>query len=318
MAVETIIIGTSDDGMRLDRWFKTYYNVPFVQVQKKCRKGEIRLNGKRVKGREILQTGMCVRVPPLAPVSVSPSPKAYNADDAHFIRDMVIYQDDRIIALNKPAGLAVQGGANTPRHIDGLSRYLHRDSQEKPRLVHRLDKDTSGVLLLGRSRQSASYVTHMFKSHTPRKVYWAIVVGDVHMDAGTIDAPIAKHNKNGVEKMYVSDDGKRAVTDFQVLERMGDALSLVALWPRTGRTHQLRVHMAHMGTPILGDGKYGGKAAFVSGESHMKKMHLHARSITVDDITITADVSDTFLATCNMFGVDILPAYDGVWCDTCV
>ncbi len=316
MPVTTHMVLSTDNGMRLDRWLKTHYDLPFVQVQKRCRKGEIRIDGKRVKGKEILTTGMYVRIPPLYDVPVfKPHSQAYNPQDAVYIKDLVIYKDDDIIALNKPVGIAVQGGVNTPRHIDGLTRYLHRDTQAKPRLVHRLDKDTSGVLLLARNRQSATHLGRAFKYNTLQKIYWAIVVGTPAPSAGIINAPMLKKRIGTTEKIAVDKNGKRAITEYEVLQRIGGVLSLVALYPRTGRTHQLRVHMAYMQTPILGDGKYGGKSAFVSGESHMKKMHLHARSIYIDGIRVTADISPHFKDTVKMFSVDILPHYDTVFMD---
>ncbi len=313
MAVKIDTVSPADAGMRLHRWLKTHYDLSFVQVQKRCRKGEIRLNGKRANGKDILQTGMQVRIPPVQSVPSKPiHPKAYNAEDAAYIRNLVIYNDNDIIALNKPAGIAVQGGSDTVRHIDGLSRYLHR---HKPRLVHRLDKDTSGVLLLAKNHRSAAELGRAFHSHKPRKIYWAIVVGEPKIAAGIITAPLIKNRSGNTEKMRVAEGGKRAVTAYEVLQRMGGVVSLIALSPRTGRTHQLRAHMAYLNTPILGDGKYGGKSAFVSDEAHMKKIHLHARSLSVNGITITADIPAHFAATCNVFGVDILPHYDTVFGD---
>ena len=312
MAVQIITVSPADNGMRLDKWFKVHYNTSFIQVQKKCRKGEIRIDGKRVKSNATIHTGMQIRIPPLPPKK-APNPKAYNAQDADFIRSLIIYKDDNIIALNKPAGIAVQGGSHMTIHIDGLCRYLHRDTQQKPRLIHRLDKDTSGVLLLARNKQMATQLGRAFKADKPRKIYWAIVVGEPQIPTGTIKAPILKKRRGSAEKMTVDPDGKHAVTEYEVLHRMGGVLSLLALYPRTGRTHQLRVHMALLNTPILGDGKYGGKNAFVSDEPHMKKMHLHARSITTNGVSVIADIPPHFKQSFKMFEVDILPYYDTVF-----
>ncbi|MGB1360869.1 MAG: RluA family pseudouridine synthase [Alphaproteobacteria bacterium] len=317
MAVEMVTVKPDDADMRLDRWFQKYYDLNFAMVQKKCRKGEIRLDGKRVKGNERVSAGMVVRVPPMDKKITNPNAdKVYNPEDAELIKSMVIHKDDDIIAINKPAGIPVQGGTNTLKHIDHLTRYLHRDNQDKPRLVHRLDKDTSGVLLLARNRKSANDLGDLFKRNKPRKVYWAVIVGEPDMDSGQISAPLIKKNMGGQEKVVVDEDeGKNAITEFEVLQRMGGVLTLVALYPLTGRTHQLRAHMQYMGTPILGDGKYGGKDSFVSNEAHTKKMHLHARLIDTGDLNIVADISGHMKDTFKMFDVNIEPHFDSVFED---
>jgi len=315
MSVKQITVKQSDSDIRLDRWFQKYYDLNFSQIQKKCRKGEIRLDGKRIKGNERISEGMVVRVPPLDKKIYINQNKVYNPNDAEFIKDMVIYKDDDIIAINKPSGIAVQGGTNTLKHIDCLTRYLHRDSQDKPRLVHRIDKDTSGVLVLARNRQTATELTNLFKHKKIRKVYWAVVVGEPEMDKGTIEVPLLKKNIAGQEKMIPDEDGKNAITEFEVLQRMGGVLTLVALYPLTGRTHQLRAHMEYMGNPVLGDGKYGGKKSFISNESHTKKMHLHARLIDMDKINIVADISGHMLETFKMFNVIQQKYFDEVFKD---
>ncbi len=317
MAVEYITVSQSEDGMRLDKWFKVFYpDLNFIQLQKKCRKGEVRIDSKRAKCGDRVEKGNVIRIPPLGkmekPKSVL-SDKVYNSEDAEFIRQMIVYKDDGVIALNKPAGLAAQGGSNTDKHIDGLSRYLHRDGQDKPRLVHRLDKDTSGVMLMAKTRKVASQLMEAFKNQKPRKIYWAIVVGQPEVSKGTIDMPLSKKTVGKAEKVVIDEEeGKRAVTEFEVLYRLGGVLTVVALWPKTGRTHQLRAHMAYTGTPILGDGKYGGNEAFVSDDKHSKQVHLHARSITIPDnvdgtrggTVITADLPKHILQTFEAWGVE--------------
>ena len=317
MAVELITVSQAEDGLRLDRWFKIFYpDLNFIQLQKKCRKGEVRIDGKRAKCGDRVQKGNVIRVPPLN-MSTPPKPvlheKAYVGEDASYIRQMVVYKDDAIIALNKPNGLATQGGSNTDVHIDGLSRYLHRDGQDKPRLVHRLDKDTSGIMLMAKTRKAASELMQAFKSNKPKKVYWAVIVGQPEVSSGTIDMPLSKKTVGKGEKVVIDEEnGKRAITEFEVIYRLGGVLTLIALWPKTGRTHQLRAHMAYTGTPILGDGKYGGNDAFVSDDSHSKKVHLHARSITVPEgitdteagVTLVADLPEHILKTFEAWGVE--------------
>ena len=317
MAVELKNVSQSEDGLRLDRWFKIFYpDLNFIQLQKKCRKGEVRIDGKRCKCSDRISKGNVIRVPPLRmtekPVSVL-SDKTYSAADAEYVRQMVLYKNDVIVALNKPSGLATQGGTNTDVHIDGLSRYLHRDGQDKPRLVHRLDKDTSGVMVMAKTRKTASEFMQAFKNHKPRKVYWAVIVGQPEVSSGTIDMPLSKKTVGKGEKVVIDEEeGKRAITEFEVLYRLGGALTLVALWPKTGRTHQLRAHMAYTGTPILGDGKYGGNDAFVSDDKHSKHVHLHARSLILPDgitgveagLKITAELPKHILQTFEVWGVE--------------
>ena len=310
--VHTLKIEKAGAGLRLDRWFREQYpHIPFGQLQKKMRKGEIRLNGKRVKGAERLAIGDTVRIPPL-PVA-GDIPKKSNAPDLRdkdFIRDLVIYQTDDIIAINKPAGLAVQGGSGTKRHIDGMLPWLQSKGADVPRLVHRLDKDTSGVMMVARNRETAHELGQFLRQRQTRKIYWAIVVGELERDFGIIDEPLVKGGARGSERVFVNHedpDAKQAITWFSVLERLGNNLSLVALWPRTGRTHQLRVHMAALGCPIMGDGKYGGAFAHISDAKHAKKLTLHAREL-VDPLTqtvITADLPDHMQETFRMLGLNM-------------
>jgi 23S rRNA pseudouridine955/2504/2580 synthase len=205
-------------------------------------------------------------------------------DDAAFIRSLVLYEDADVIALNKPARLAVQGGTKTHRHIDAMLDALAVDPGEQPRLVHRLDKDTSGVLLIARSRKAAAELGKALKTHQAKKIYWALVVGVPRPAQGAIEAPLVKRGQAGGEKVIVADDGsgeaRHAVTRYRVIETAGRELSWVALWPVTGRTHQLRVHMAAIGHPIVGDGKYGGAAAHPGGEIG-RQLQLHARRIEI-------------------------------------
>lgn len=301
--------------MRLDRWFKLHFpDLPFGKLQKIVRKGEVRVNGKRAKTNQRLEVGEAIRVPPLGDAAATrkggegEKPKYQLTDaDRKLAKSLVIYKDADVLAINKPAGLAVQGGTKTERHLDGMLEALNYDAEEKPRLVHRLDKDTSGVMLLARNRKSASDLGKVFKGRETRKVYWAVLAGVPEMESGTITYPLSKLPGKAGERMVVDpEEGKPSVTEFRVLERAGSRVCLVALWPKTGRTHQLRVHMSALGTPILGDGKYGGAEAFVSGEEIDKRLHLHAKEIDVPGggPRVKAPLPDHMKNTFELFGFD--------------
>jgi 23S rRNA pseudouridine955/2504/2580 synthase len=299
--VQTVIVAAGEGDQRLDRWLKRRFpQITQGRIEKACRKGEIRVDGGRVKPATRVEEGQSVRVPPLpdAAAPVVEHPKISDRD-AEMMRAAVIYRDDYLIALNKPPGLPTQGGSGQTRHVDGLSEALRFGFEEKPRLVHRLDKDTSGVLLLARTRAGAKALTEVFRARETRKIYWAAVAGVPSPRMGTIRYGLVKaagHGKGGEgEKMQcvhpdAVDDtpgAKRAVTDYAVLSALGQRVSWCALVPVTGRTHQLRAHMAALGHPIVGDGKYGGSGqenlgdgwgAQLGGEIS-RKLHLHARSL---------------------------------------
>ena len=330
-AVQLIDIGSDEGDQRLDRWFRRRFpHVPQGRIEKMCRKGEIRLDGGRVKSSTRVTVGQTVRVPPL-PDGAAPTPTkgpVISDDDAAMMRSMVLYRDDHIIALNKPAGLPTQGGSKQKRHIDGLSAALMFDADEKPRLVHRLDKDTSGVLIMARTRMVASDLTKAFRSRDTRKIYWAAVAGSPHPKMGTIRFGLVKaggHGPHGEgEKMHTvhprdveaTPDAKHATTDYAVLSSLATRVSWVALVPITGRTHQLRAHMAEIGHPIIGDGKYGGSGqenlgdgwgAQLGGEIS-RKLHLHARSlslthpVTGNQLMLTAPMPDHMARTWETLG----------------
>lgn len=303
--VQLIEVSEDADGQRLDRWMrKLFAHVPQGRIEKMCRKGELRVDGGRVKASTRVEAGQVVRIPPLPDgPDVRPAVvKQISEADIRMMQDAVIYKDDHIIALNKPAGLPVQGGSKQERHVDGLANALRFDKEEKPKLVHRLDKDTSGVLLLARTGKAAAGLAKAFQSRNTRKIYWAAVAGAPHPNLGTIRYGLVKaqgHGPNGQgEKMHcihpdevASVEGaKHATTDYSVLEEVGKRASWVALVPITGRTHQLRAHMAELGHPIVGDGKYGTNAQVNEGDGWgaqlggdvSRKLHLHARSLTFD------------------------------------
>ncbi len=315
--VQTLTVAEGEGGQRLDRWFRRQFpHIPQGRIEKMCRKGEIRVEGGRVKPATRLEDGQSVRIPPLpeADAPEAPQKPRISEADAQMMREAVLYRDDHIIALNKPPGLPTQGGTGQTRHVDGLAEALIFDAGEKPRLVHRLDKDTSGVLLLARSRRSAEALTRAFRARDARKIYWAATAGVPSPRMGTIRFGLVKapgHGKGGEgEKMHTihpdavakTEGAKPATTDYATLSALGTRAAWVALVPVTGRTHQLRAHMAAIGNPIVGDGKYGGSGqenlgdgwgAQLGGEIS-RKLHLHARSISLTHpvtgarLTITA------------------------------
>ncbi len=284
-AVEIRTVADEEGEIRLDRWFKRYFpDVSHGHLQKLLRTGQIRVDGKRVQAKQRLAPGQKVRIPPLtdAPEQRRADRPPARPEDAALIRSMVIHRDDWTIAINKPPGLAVQGGSGTLRHLDAMLGALQGRSRERPRLVHRLDKDTSGVLLLAANAQSAKRLGAAFRGRQADKLYWAVTVGEPALSSGQIALSLSKEQGRGGERVVAaSPAGKRAVTHYRVVETVGGNLAFVALMPTTGRTHQLRVHMAAVGAPILGDGKYGGKAAFLDGLEFAKRLHLHARRIVL-------------------------------------
>ena len=275
--------------MRLDRWFKQHYpGLGHGRLEKLLRTGQVRVDGRRAKAGQRLDAGQAIRVPPLGETDQAPARldrPALSDADARMVRSMVLYRDDDVIAVNKPAGLAVQGGAKTSRHLDGMLDALRFDAPERPRLVHRLDRDTSGVLLLARTAPAARALTASFRGKDAAKLYWAATAGVPDRDEGIIDLALAKRagaGRAGGEAVAPDpESGQSAVTAYRVIDRAGDRAAFLALWPKTGRTHQLRVHCAAIGHPILGDGKYGGPAAFPGGEGIAGRLHLHARRIVL-------------------------------------
>jgi len=308
MNAEHATVGADDDGIRLDRWFKRHRpDLPFGQLARLLRKGAIKLDGKRAEPGSRVSEGSIIRIPPLRPAP-PPGPRAPNLSAAEIAeaRSWVLHRDDEVIAINKPPGLAVQGGSGTTRHLDGMLDALRFDAAERPRLVHRLDKDTSGVLLLARSAPAAAWLARAFRARDAQKTYWAMVIGVPRHPRGSIRLAIDKRPGRAGEKMEVDDDGKPAHTDYEVLDHAGKRAAWLALYPRTGRTHQLRVHCQAMGHPIVGDGKYGGKDAFLTG-GVSRKLQLHARSIRIDRpsggiLDITAPLPSHMAESFRMLG----------------
>src|SRR6478672_10097470 len=314
--VRTFTVSEDDDGIRLDRWFKRHMpDVSFNIVSRWSRTGQVRLAGKRAGPGDRIEAGQEIRIPPAeaAPVrSARAQPKRdpLTEDEEQFVRDMVIHQDADAFVLNKPPGLATQGGTKTHQHLDRLLDGLTGEGG-RPKLVHRLDKDTSGALLVAKSARSAGHFAKAFSGRTARKVYWALVVGDLSREEGMIDAPLAKQPGTGGEKMHISEEhGLPAKTKWRLIDRAGNRAAWLELQPLTGRTHQLRAHMASIGHPIVGDAKYGGAEAFLTG-GISRKLHLHARRIRIDapdggKIDVSADLPQHFSETLTMLGFDPL------------
>jgi 23S rRNA pseudouridine955/2504/2580 synthase len=313
--VETRAVAPADADLRLDRWFKRHYpQLGFGHLARLLRTGQVRVDGKRAKPGQRLAAGQQIRVPPLdaaAAASTAPArraPAAVADADARALQAAVIYQDDDIIAINKPSGLAVQGGSGTRRHVDGMLDALRFDAAERPRLVHRLDKDTSGVLVLARHAAMAARLASLFRGRDVAKTYWALVAGVPEDMRGEISLALAKRPGAGGEKMVADAEGLPATTVYEVAEAIGNRMAWLVLRPRTGRTHQLRVHCEALGTPIVGDGKYGGSAAFIDGVAN--RLHLHARRIAFRHpengrpVAIEAPLTGHMLETWRFLGLD--------------
>ncbi|WP_372571684.1 RluA family pseudouridine synthase [Ruegeria jejuensis] len=314
--VQLITVGEDEGDQRLDRWLRRLFpHVSQGRIEKMCRKGELRVEGGRVKASTRLEVGQSVRVPPLPDADHKPAevkPRISDAD-AKMIQSCVIYRDDHIMALNKPPGLPVQGGSGQTRHVDGLGEALRFGYDENPRLVHRLDKDTSGVLLLARTREAAKSLTAAFRHRNTRKIYWGLVAGVPTPYLGEIKAGLVKAGGHGPkgegEKMIIvhpseiadTPGAKRAHTLYATLYRVAGRAAWVAMEPLTGRTHQLRAHMSGMGHPIIGDGKYGGSGQENLGDGWgaqlggiiSKKLHLHARRLAFEHPVTRKPVSIT-------------------------
>lgn len=325
--VKLLTVSADEGEQRLDKWFKQRFpQISQGHVEKMCRTGQIRIDSARAKASDRVAPGMVIRVPPLpdAEAPSRPYDARVNQSDAKMIQDAVLWKDEHIIILNKPAGLPSQGGSGQgDRHVDGLTEALKFGYKERPKLVHRLDKDTSGVLMLARTDRVARALSEALRNHHTRKIYWALVAGVPNPRAGSIKYGLMKapgHGRGGEgekmqcvhpAKMADYPDAKRAHTDFFTLWFLGTRLSWMALEPITGRTHQLRAHMAELGHPIIGDGKYGGSSTENMGDGWgaglggeiSRKLHLHARSLTIqhpitkETLTFTAPLPDHMAKT---------------------
>ena len=286
--VQEFAVTAEEEGLRLDRWFRRRFPaLGHARLERLLRTGQVRVDGRRVKASYRIETGQRVRVPPLpeadtAAKALKQRPPAIDAEDARALQESVLYRDDAVLVIDKPAGLAVQGGSATTRHLDGMLDALRFDAVERPRLVHRLDKDTSGVLVLARTAKAAATLTRAFREGGVHKVYWAIVVGVPRHRHGRVSVPLAKRPGQKGERVTADPrTGRHAVSEYHLVDRAGRRAAWLALRPLTGRTHQLRAHTAAMGTPILGDGKYGRRQAFLEGLDLANRLHLHAHEIAL-------------------------------------
>jgi len=306
-------VADGEDGMRLDRWFAVHFpEVPFGRLQKLIRTGQVRVDKARAQTSTRLEAGQVVRVPPIGEAPVQTGPRV-NEKDAAFLRALVIYEDDEVYVFNKPHGLAVQGGSGTKHHIDGMLQSLPNRKGETPRLVHRLDRDTSGCLLVARTRAAASHLGTVFRSRSARKIYWAITVGVPHPRQGRISCFLAKQATTDGEQMVVVENGtegaQHSVSHYSVTDTAADRFAWVTLKPVTGRTHQLRVHMAQLGTPILDDPRYFNIENWERPEGLQRGLHLHARRLALPlsagrHLDISAPLPPHMRSTFNALGFE--------------
>ena len=288
MSVEVRPVAEDEAEIRLDRWFRRHFpNLTQGALQKLCRSGQIRVDGKRAEAATRLVPGQAVRVPPLPAAPPPPAQPIIDPAVARELQDLLLYRDDHVLVLNKPYGLAVQGGPGITRHLDGMLDALRLDSPHRPRLVHRLDRDTSGALVLARTPGVAAKLSAAFRGRDVTKTYWAVVSGRPLPVEGRIDLPLLRYagarGERSVPAARNDSEAQRAVTDYRTLDHAGQKLAWLELSPITGRTHQLRVHCVALGTPIVGDLKYhepdqnGARSAQVDGLPG--KLHLHARAL---------------------------------------
>jgi 23S rRNA pseudouridine955/2504/2580 synthase len=338
-------VGRDEGGMRLDRWFKINYpDLAFGHLQKILRSGQVRLDGKRVKGDQRIEAGQQIRIPPLGPKDEAGQPQADGAEvrnakaagaaagrrlepgepgysrggearpgDAEFLRGLILHEDDDVFVFNKPFGLAVQGGSGLTRHVDGMLPSLASKRGDIPRLVHRLDRDTTGVLVVARTRRAAADLGAAFRARSTKKIYWALCAGVPRVKQGRISTFLAKgEDEHGDQKMQVvrqGGDASHALTYYAVVDQSAQKLSWLSLRPVTGRTHQLRVHTAEMGHPIVGDPKYFNVENWELPGGLQKRLHLHARRIVMPlpsggTLDVSAPLPQHMQQSWNLLGFD--------------
>jgi 23S rRNA pseudouridine955/2504/2580 synthase len=314
-AVQTVAVAPDEAGMRVDRFLEAKFpGLSFSHIQRVIRKGELRVNGKRVDGKDRLVAGAAVRIPPLRlepkPARVAPEDEKTRA----FLKSITLYDDADVLVLNKPMGLAVQGGSGMVKHVDGMLESLRDAHGQRPRLVHRLDRDTSGCLLVAKTRFAAAALAKTFRTRAARKIYWAVVAGVPKPKQGRISTFLAKDEREDESLMRIARHGEEgashAVTYYAVVDTAAQQLAFVSLKPVTGRTHQLRAHMAHIGHPILGDAKYFDKADWELPGGIQNRLHLLARRIAVPHprggtIDVTAPLPAHMQQTFNLLGFDV-------------
>ncbi len=314
--VQNVTVSADENGMRVDRFFEARFpGLSFSHIQRVIRKGEVRVNGKRTQPKNRLEAGQTVRIPPLRLEPPKPHTAGNAADQktTAFLKSITLYEDADVLVLNKPMGLAVQGGSGTTRHLDGMLEALRDAHGQRPRLVHRLDKDTAGCLLVAKTRFAAAALAKSFRSRSARKIYWALVAGVPKPRQGRISTFLAKEQREEESMMRIARHGEEgashAVTYYAVVETAGPALAWLSLKPVTGRTHQLRAHMAHIGHPIVGDAKYFARENWQLPGGMQNRLHLLARRIAVPHprggtIDITAPLPPHMQQSWNLLGLD--------------
>lgn len=318
--VEMIVVDVDEEGMRLDRWFKSHYpGLGFGALQKLLRSGQVRVDGGRVKSDTRMKKGQSVRIPPMQADKAGgdgamTAHSIRNTGDADALRKMTIFEDERVLIINKPPGLSVQGGSNVPRHIDGMLEALRNKKGEKPRLVHRLDRDTSGVLMIAKTRGAAQRLAEAFRARETKKTYWALVKASPPKLEGTIKSWLLKEQTPDGDRMVVAKHGVKgavqAISNYRLVERIGQRMCWMELEPYTGRTHQLRVHCLQMRCPIIGDPKYSdGDTNWDFPGGLQDKLHLHARKLSIPHpsggwINVTAPMPQHMVQSWNLLGLE--------------
>jgi 23S rRNA pseudouridine955/2504/2580 synthase len=308
-------VSADEAGMRVDRFLEAKFpGLSFSHIHRVIRKGELRVNGKRVDGKNRLEAGQAVRIPPMKLAAPKPVPAEGDEKTAAFLKSITLYEDADVLVLNKPMGLAVQGGSGTTRHLDGMLEVMRDASGQRPRLVHRLDKDTAGCLLVAKTRFAASSLAQVFRSREARKIYWALVAGVPKPHQGRISTFLAKEEREDESVMRIARHGEEgashAVTYYAVVETSAQQLAWVSLKPVTGRTHQLRAHLAHIEHPIVGDPKYFNKENWQFPGGIQNRLHLLARRIVVPhprggEIDVTAPLPPHMVQSFNLLGLDV-------------
>jgi 23S rRNA pseudouridine955/2504/2580 synthase len=321
--VQTVAVTPDEAGMRIDRFLEARFpGLSFSHIQRVIRKGEVRVNGRRTQPKNRLEAGQAVRIPPLRLDQPRPPSPGREADEKTraFLKSITLYEDADVMVLDKPMGLAVQGGSGTVRHLDGLLAVLQAPGGQRPRLVHRLDKDTSGCLLVAKTRFAAAALAKTFRSRSARKIYWALVAGVPKPRQGRISTFLAKEELEGDSRMRIARHGEEgashAVTYYAVVETAARQLAWLSLKPVTGRTHQLRAHAAHIGHPVVGDPKYFTKENWDLPGGLQNRLHLLARRIVVPHprggtIDVTAPLPPHMVQSWNLLGFD-MKRYDPI------
>jgi 23S rRNA pseudouridine955/2504/2580 synthase len=315
-SVQNVAVSADESGMRVDRFLEARFpGLSFSHIQRVIRKGEVRVNGKRTEPKNRLEAGQTIRIPPLRLDQPKPRPAGDAAEQKtrDFLKSITLFEDADVLVLNKPMGLAVQGGSGTTRHIDGMLDALRDAQGQRPRLVHRLDKDTAGCLLVAKTRFAAAALAKTFRSRSARKIYWALVAGVPKPRQGRISTFLAKEEREDESIMRIARHGEEgashAITYYAVVETAGPQLAWISLKPVTGRTHQLRAHMAHIGHPIVGDPKYFSRENWQLPGGMQNRLHLLARRIAVPHprggtIDVTAPLPPHMQQSWNLLGLD--------------